>query len=242
MSVEPASASDKGGNADNRDITLNGGGGTATTNPTSNTGFGISLNNGGVVPSKTGGSSSPSSTNSGSSNGQPGRIVMKTPPQSVQSPLFEIASTVQLQWDYDNNMKKPPSQITIRGQMPSGFFQPGTTKPLYWYIAQNVSAAPKAYNWDTITQSPPGYTLREGSGYKLYIYDSDIGWDNSTHVYPGKLFQLMLPFSMYNSRYAQSNDGVPKNYNPNAAPRTAASGAAVWMAMLAAVAASALLL
>ncbi|KAJ2735919.1 hypothetical protein IW152_001217 [Coemansia sp. BCRC 34962] len=232
----PVNVGDKGNNGgggDNRDLTVNIGGATATTAASS--GFGISLNNGGdSAPSKTSSSKLPSSTSSGSSNGQPGRITMKTPPQSVASPLFEIASTVQLQWDYDNNMKKPPSQITIRGQMPSGFFQPGTTKPLYWYIAQNVSAAPKAYNWDTITESPPGYTLREGSGYKLYIYDSDIGWDNSTHVYPGKLFQFMLPFSMYNSRYAQSNDGVPKNYNPNAAPRSASAGAGAWVAMLAA--------
>ncbi|KAJ2872328.1 hypothetical protein GGH93_004099 [Coemansia aciculifera] len=236
-----ANVGDKGnGSGDNRDLTVNIGGATATTAASS--GFGISLNNGGdSTPSKTGSSKSPSSTGSGSSNGQPGRITMKTPPQSVASPLFEIASTVQLQWDYDNNMKKPPSQITIRGQMPSGFFQPGTTKPLYWYIAQNVSAAPKAYNWDTITESPPGYTLREGSGYKLFIYDSDIGWDNSTHVYPGKLFQFMLPFSMYNSRYAQSNDGVPKNYNPNAAPRSASAGTGVWMAILAATTAGMLL-
>ncbi|KAJ1822922.1 hypothetical protein LPJ60_001839 [Coemansia sp. RSA 2675] len=243
--MNPANVSDKGngggGGGDNRDLTVNIGGATATTTP--NSGFGISLNNGGdSAPSKTSSSKSPSSTSSGSSNGQPGRITMKTPPQSVASPLFEIASTVQLQWDYDNNMKKPPSQITIRGQMPSGFFQPGTTKPLYWYIAQNISAAPKAYNWDTITESPPGYTLREGSGYKLYIYDSDIGWDNSTHVYPGKLFQFMLPFSMYNSRYAQSNDGVPKNYNPNAAPRSASAGTSVWMAMLAAAISASMLI
>ncbi|KAJ2089389.1 hypothetical protein GGI16_006227, partial [Coemansia sp. S142-1] len=240
--AHPAKVDDKGnGSGDNRDLTVNIGGATAPTAASS--GFGISLNNGGdSTPSKTGSSKSPSSTGSGSSNGQPGRITMKTPPQSVASPLFEIASTVQLQWDYDNNMKKPPSQITIRGQMPSGFFQPGTTKPLYWYIAQNVSAAPKSYNWNTITESPPGYTLREGSGYKLFIYDSDIGWDNSTHVYPGKLFQFMLPFSMYNSRYAQSNDGVPKNYNPNAAPRSASAGTGVWMAMLAATTAGMLLL
>ncbi|KAJ2852091.1 hypothetical protein GGI22_005215, partial [Coemansia erecta] len=88
---------------------------------------------------------------------------MKTPPQSVESPLFEINSMVKLQWGYDNNMKKAPSRITLRGQMPDGFYQPGTTKPLYWYIGQNVSAANMAYTWDTITESPPGYTLREGN-------------------------------------------------------------------------------
>ncbi|KAJ2910386.1 hypothetical protein GGI21_000926 [Coemansia aciculifera] len=240
LADEPASAVGKGeSGGDNRDLTVNIGG---TSPATATSGFGISLGNiGGSTPSKTGSSNSPASTGSGTSNGQPGRITIKTPPQSVASPLFEIDSTVQLQWDYDNNMKKPPSQITIRGQMPTGFFQPGTTKPLYWYIAQNVSASPKSYNWNTVTESPPGYTLREGSGYKLYIYDSDIGWDNSTHVYPGKLFQFMLPFSMYNSRYAQTNDGVPKNYNPNtAASRSASAG--VWMAVLAAAAVGALLL
>ncbi|KAI8319322.1 hypothetical protein GQ54DRAFT_299415 [Martensiomyces pterosporus] len=240
-------SSEEAKGADGRDLTINpGGGGAANTASTSqslapislsgsNTGLGITLNNnGGSTPSKTSSSSSPSGSSSGSSNGQPGRIVMKTPPQSVESPLFEIASTVKLQWDYDNNMKKPPSQITIRGQMPSGYYQPGTTKPLYWYIAQNVSASPKAYSWDTVTESPPGYTLREGTGYKLYIYDSDIGWDNSTHVYPGKLFQFMLPFSMYNSRYAQSNDGVPKNYNPNAATHSVSASVGIWTAILAA--------
>ncbi|KAJ2619049.1 hypothetical protein GGI26_006135 [Coemansia sp. RSA 1358] len=228
-------------NKGDRDLNINVGGGnsaaTATTNSNSNSGTGISLNNGNSgTPSKTGGSSSPSSTNSGSSNGQPGRIVMKTPPQSVESPLFEINSKVKLKWDYDNNMKKPPSMITIRGQMPDGFYQPGTTKPLYWYIAQNTSAESKAYTWDTVTESPPGYTLREGTGYKLYIYDSNIGWDNSTHVYPGRLFQFMLPFSMYNSRYAQTNDGVPKNYNPNAGSRSAPSTAvAFWTAAIVAM-------
>ncbi|KAJ2378972.1 hypothetical protein IW150_000471 [Coemansia sp. RSA 2607] len=226
--------------SNNNAISLSGS--NASPSASSSNGFGISLNNNdsGSSPSKTtSGSKSPSgtssSTSSGSSNGQPGRIVMKTPPQSVESPLFEIASTVKLQWDYDNNMKKPPSLITIRGQMPSGYFQPGTTKPLYWYIAQNVSASPKAYNWDTITESPPGYTLREGTGYKLYIYDSDIGWENSTHVYPGKLFQFMLPFSMYNSRYSQSNDGVPKNYNPNAGSRSVSVAVGAWTALVAAV-------
>ncbi|KAJ2700648.1 hypothetical protein FB645_004911 [Coemansia sp. IMI 203386] len=204
--------------------------------------FGISLNadssdssDSGSTPSKSTSGSKATSTSSGSSNGQPGRIVMKTPPQSVESPLFEIASKVKLQWDYDNNMKSAPSLITIRGQMPSGYFQPGTTKPLYWFIAQNVSASPKAYTWDTVTQSPPGYTLREGTGYKMYIYDSSIGWENSTHVYPGKLFQFMLPFSMYNSRYAQSNDGVPKNYNPNAGSRSASVAAGASTALLAAL-------
>ncbi|KAJ1747581.1 hypothetical protein LPJ78_005221 [Coemansia sp. RSA 989] len=205
-------------------ITLNG------ATPTADSGFGISLDNddSNDSPTKTSSESKPSS--SGSSNGQPGRIVMKTPPRSVESPLFEIASKVKLQWDYDDNMKKPPSKITIRGQMPEGYTQPGTTKPLYWYIAQNVSASGKAYTWDTITQSPPGYTLREGTGYKLFIIDSDIGWDNSTHVYPGRLFQFMLPFSMYNSRYAQTNDGVPKNYNPNAASRPKIARASVLVA------------
>ncbi|KAJ2357630.1 hypothetical protein GGF43_001346, partial [Coemansia sp. RSA 2618] len=153
---------------DKRQLSVNIGGAT----PTSGSGFGISLDNGNSdKPSKTSSGSSPSSSSSssssGSSNGQPGRIKMKTPPQSVESPLFEIASQVKLKWEYDNNMKKPPSQITIRGQMPSGYFEPGTTKPLYWYIAQNISASAMAYTWNTITQSPPGYTLREGTGYKL---------------------------------------------------------------------------
>ncbi|KAJ2161327.1 hypothetical protein GGF46_001588 [Coemansia sp. RSA 552] len=214
--------------------------------PTSNSGFGISLNGGdsddsgdsgdSEKPSKTGSSSKPSSSNSGSSNGQPGRIVMKTPPRAIESPLFEIASKVKLQWDYDDNMKKAPSKITIRGQMPEGFNEPGTTKPLYWYIAQNVSASGNAYTWDTITESPPGYTLREGSGYKMYIIDGDIGWENSTRVTSGKLFQFMLPFSMYNSRYSQTNNGVPKGYNPNAAARAApAVGTALLVAAIAAL-------
>lgn len=193
-------------------------------------------------PSKTSNSDTPSgssdpspssSPTSDSNNGQPGRIVMKTPPRSVESPLFEIASVVKLKWDYDDNMKQPPSKITIRGQMPDGFHQPGTTKPLYWYIAQNTTASDMAYKWNTVTESPPGYTLREGTGYKLYIYDSDIGWKNSTHVYPGKLFQYMLPFSMYNSRYSRTNDGVPKTYNPNAAvPSCQYSGTTLWMSLL----------
>ncbi|KAJ2720046.1 hypothetical protein GGI07_004848 [Coemansia sp. Benny D115] len=237
-------------NPDNRDLSINVGGnsnsntnaislGSSNPSPSASSDnlFGISLNNNNSdSPSKTSsGSKATSSSSSSSSNGQPGRIVMKTPPQSVESPLFETASKVKLQWDYDNNMKKPPSKITIRGQMPPGYVQPGTNKPLYWYIAQNVSASSKSYIWDTITESPPGYTLKEGTGYKMYIYDGDIGWENSTHVYPGKLFQFMLPFSMYNSRYAQSNDGVPKNYNPNAGSRSVSVAAGLWTALVAAV-------
>ncbi|KAJ1889809.1 hypothetical protein LPJ66_007834 [Kickxella alabastrina] len=235
--------SDSNSNSDSKNTADNVTTDKPSASPSSNGGFGISLNNDGngdgqdsSSPSKTGSDTkSTSSTSSGSSNGQPGRIVIKTPPQAVQSPLFEINSEVKLKWDYDNNMKKPPSQITIRGQMPPGYFQPGTSKPLYWYIAQNVSAPNKAYTWNTITESPPGYTLREGTGYKLFIYDSEIGWDNSTRVYPGKLFQFMLPFSMYNSRYAQSNDGVSKNYNPNAATRSVSVAAGAWIALLVAV-------
>ncbi|KAJ2777957.1 hypothetical protein H4R18_004886 [Coemansia javaensis] len=206
---------------DGRGLTINvGGSATPTPTPTASSGSGskATQSSGSAAPSKT---SKPAA-----SNGQPGRIVMKTPPRAVESPLFEIASKVQLQWDYDDNMKSPPSRVTIRGQMPDGFTEPGTNNPLYWYIAQNTTAAPKAYTWDTITESPPGYTLREGSGYRLYIYDSDIGWENSTRVTAGKLFQFMLPFSMYNSRYAQTNDGVPKNYNPNAAARAQPAAAA----------------
>ncbi|KAJ2557539.1 hypothetical protein EV175_001286 [Coemansia sp. RSA 1933] len=226
-----------GDDKNDRDLTLNVGGDSPTaTTGNSDNGSGISLNNN-ASPSKTSSSKSPSSTSSSnaSSNGQPGRIVMKTPPQSVESPLFEINSMVKLQWGYDNNMKKAPSRVTLRGQMPDGFYQPGTTKPLYWYIGQNVSAENMAYTWDTITESPPGYTLREGSGYKLFIYDSDIGWDNSTHVYPGRLFQFMLPFSMYNSRYDQTNDGVPSNYNPNSASHFASTAVALWTATLVSV-------
>ncbi|KAJ1647575.1 hypothetical protein LPJ64_001033 [Coemansia asiatica] len=241
------SNSNSNDNSNGNAISLSGSGDNTSTS--SDNKFGISLNNNDnnndnsssnsdSTPSKSTSGSKATTTSSGSSNGQPGRIVMKTPPQSVESPLFEIASKVKLQWDYDNNMKSPPSQITIRGQMPSGYFQPGTTKPLYWFIAQNVSASPKTYTWDTITQSPPGYTLREGTGYKLFIYDSNIGWENSTHVYPGKLFQFMLPFSMYNSRYSQSNDGVPKNYNPNAGSRSASVTAGAWTALLAALVAT----
>ncbi|KAJ1812358.1 hypothetical protein LPJ75_003688 [Coemansia sp. RSA 2598] len=244
---DSSSSSSSNGNGNGNAISLSGASDSPGTS--SDNKFGISLNsdsssngngssNSDSTPSKSTSGSKATTTSSGSSNGQPGRIVMKTPPQSVESPLFETASQVKLKWDYDNNMKSPPSQITIRGQMPSGYFQPGTTKPLYWYIAQNVSASPKAYTWDTITQSPPGYTLREGTGYKLYIYDSNIGWENSTHVYPGKLFQFMLPFSMYNSRYAQSNDGVPKNYNPNAGSRSASVAAGAWTAALAALVAA----
>ncbi|KAJ1949714.1 hypothetical protein EC988_004662, partial [Linderina pennispora] len=230
------------GNSDARDavISINAANGGDSAKPSATTnGFGISLNNNNgnsATPSKsTSSSKASSSSSSSSSNGQPGRIVMKTPPRAVQSPLFEINSIVKLAWDYDDNMKKAPSKISIRGQMPSTITEPGTGKPLYWYIAQNVSGSEKAYDWNTVTQSPPGYTLSEGAGYKLFIYDSDIGWENSTRVSAGKLFQFTLPFAMYNSRYAQSNDGVTSNYNPNAATRAVSLTVGAWAVILGAV-------
>ncbi|KAJ2793157.1 hypothetical protein H4R21_006003 [Coemansia helicoidea] len=35
----------------------------------------------------------------------------------------------------------------------------------------------------------------------------------------GYLIKYAMPFAFYSSRYEHTNDGVPRNYNPNAAAR-----------------------
>ncbi|PVZ98865.1 hypothetical protein BB558_005125 [Smittium angustum] len=158
-------------------------------------------------------------TDNSGGNGQPGRITMITPPNTLTLPLFELESKVKLSWKYSNDMTNPPKKLMIIGQMPNNgqFNQPGTNIPLTWNIAVNISGT--NYTWDTSAQTPQGISLSAISGYKMIFYDGDIGFKNGSSVHEGQLINFPLSFSMYRSDYSKTNDGVPKNYNPNSSPK-----------------------
>ncbi|PVU97005.1 hypothetical protein BB561_000832 [Smittium simulii] len=152
-------------------------------------------------------------------DGQPGRINMITPPSTVSNPLFELNSIVKLSWKYTNDMTIPPEKLMIVGVMPNNgqYNQPGTNLPIKWNIASNITGT--KYSWNTSTQVPQGVSLGGISGYKMIFYDGDIGFVNGSSVHKGQLINFQLTFSMYRSEYANTNDGVPKNYDPNNAAK-----------------------
>ncbi|KAJ2494238.1 hypothetical protein GGI11_008934 [Coemansia sp. RSA 2049] len=51
----------------------------------------------------------------------------------------------------------------------------------------------------------------------MYFYDGDIGFRMSDVVPAGYLIKYAMPFAFYISRYERTNDGVPRDYNPNSA-------------------------
>ncbi|OLY78816.1 hypothetical protein AYI68_g7131 [Smittium mucronatum] len=153
-----------------------------------------------------------------SGNGQPGRIQMITPPNTMANPLFELDSKVSLTWKYNKDTTSPPERLSIIGQMPNNgqFNQPGTNLPIQWNIAVNISGT--KYVWDTKTQTPQGISLSAVSGYRMFFFDADIGFKEGNAVHVGRIINFSLGFSMYRSDYSNTNDGVPKNYNPNSSP------------------------
>ncbi|KAJ2804242.1 hypothetical protein H4R20_002583 [Coemansia guatemalensis] len=151
----------------------------------------------------------------------PGRMKMVVPPRTVHTPLFELDSVVELQWEYDKNVVEVPEKLMISVQLPKDPHADPGTKPVLYDIAVNVTGKQKKFFWDTKNDIPEGVGMREGSGYTMYFYDGDIGFRMSDVVPAGYLIKYAMPFAFYISRYERTNDGVPRNYNPNSAARPA---------------------
>ncbi|KAI8322501.1 hypothetical protein GQ54DRAFT_339245 [Martensiomyces pterosporus] len=147
----------------------------------------------------------------------PGRMKMIVPPRTVHTPLFELDSVVELSWDYDNNVVEVPEKLMISVQLPKDPHADPGTKPMLYDIAVNITGDRKRFYWDTKNDVPDGVGMREGNGYTMYFYDGDIGFRMSDVVPAGYLIKYAMPFAFYISRYERTNDGVPKNYNPNGA-------------------------
>ncbi|KAJ2783171.1 hypothetical protein H4R18_001838 [Coemansia javaensis] len=152
---------------------------------------------------------------------QPGRMKMVVPPRTVHTPLFELDSVVELQWEYDKNVVEVPEKLMISVQLPKDPHAEGGAKPVLYDIAVNITGKQRRFFWDTKNDIPEGIGMREGSGYTMYFYDGEIGFRMSDVVPAGYLIKYAMPFAFYSSRYANTNDGVPRNYNPNAAARPA---------------------
>ncbi|KAJ1860739.1 hypothetical protein LPJ57_006632, partial [Coemansia sp. RSA 486] len=167
----------------------------------------------------------------------PGRMKMVVPPRTVHTPLFELDSVVELKWEYDNNVIEVPEKLMISVQLPKDPHDP-SAKPVVYDIAANVTGKKKSFFWDTKNDVPEGVGMREGSGYTMFFYDGDIGFRMSDVVPSGYLIKYAMPFAFYISRYERTNDGVPRNYNPNDGARQAPSlglTAALLLAVSAAV-------
>ncbi|KAJ2710210.1 hypothetical protein H4R19_003863 [Coemansia spiralis] len=170
----------------------------------------------------------------------PGRMKMLVPPRTVHTPLFELDSVIELQWEYDNNVVEVPEKLMISVQLPKDPHAEGGTKPMVYDVAVNISGKQTRFFWDTKNDIPEGVGMREGSGYTMFFYDSDIGFRMSDVVPAGYLIKYAMPFAFYSSRYEHTNDGVPRNYNPNSAARPVPALLLLLLAAAAAAAASGL--
>ncbi|KAJ2002237.1 hypothetical protein GGI04_003424 [Coemansia thaxteri] len=165
----------------------------------------------------------------------PGRMKMVVPPRTVHTPLFELDSVIELKWEYDNNVIEVPEKLMISVQLPKDPHGEPGTKPVLYDIAVNVTGSKKSFFWDTKNDIPEGVGMREGNGYIMYFYDADIGFRMSDVVPAGYLIKYAMPFAFYISRYERTNDGVPRNYNPNSASRPAPLATGRLLALLLAV-------
>lgn len=163
----------------------------------------------------------------------PGRMKMIVPPRTIHTPLFELDSVVELQWEYDQNVLEVPEKLMISVQLPKDPHANPGSKPMLYDIAANITGNKKRFFWDTKNDVPDGVGMQEGSGYIMYFYDGDIGFRMSDVVPAGYLIKYAMPFAFYISRYDRTNDGVPRGYNPNAASR-ADTRETVWVVVAAA--------
>ncbi|KAJ1918135.1 hypothetical protein H4219_002775 [Mycoemilia scoparia] len=145
-------------------------------------------------------------------DGQPGMIQMVVPPSDVPSPQFEINSNVTLQWKFSSDTKHKPGNLIITCFFPDGMMNPDNT-PIKWNITTRATG--NKYVWDTVSQTPPGRNLQIASGYKLFIWDPEVGLNK---VRAGYAREAVLKFTMYKSAYDDTNNGIPKGYNPSSAP------------------------
>ncbi|KAJ2801053.1 hypothetical protein H4S07_005030 [Coemansia furcata] len=167
----------------------------------------------------------------------PGRMKMIVPPRTVHTPLFELDSVIELRWDYDNNVIEVPEKLMISVQLPKDPHAEPGVKPALYDIAVNVTGSKKRFYWDTKNDVPEGVGMREGNGYIMYFYDGDVGFRMSDVVPAGYLIKYAMPFAFYISRYERTNDGVPRNYNPNSAARLAPPGRLLALLLIVSVAA-----
>ncbi|KAJ1941867.1 hypothetical protein EC988_006647 [Linderina pennispora] len=146
-----------------------------------------------------------------------GTISITTPDAAPGvSAMFPIGGDVEIGWKISNTTWRPPKKITICGRLPPGYNRDTNPFSCDWKIATNISGSTVNVTWNTMTQGPPGLEFWESQGYYLYIFDSDLG--RPANLKAGQAREAALKFSMYNSRYQLSNEGVPKGYNPSAAP------------------------
>ncbi|KAJ1664986.1 hypothetical protein GGF38_003033 [Coemansia sp. RSA 25] len=165
--------------------------------------------------------------------GLPGAVSLNTPDyMAIPTPMFEIGSNVVLGWSYSNDTLRPPAKVSICGRYPPDFaaFQ-ARTGVCDWDVASNLTGSAQSYTWNTLTQGAPGYTFYADKGYMMYIYDGDFGVSNSNPG-AGRIAPFAFSFSMYNSQYNNTNQGVPAGYNPSAASVTQLSLWAVMGAVL----------
>ncbi|KAJ2824851.1 hypothetical protein IWW50_003132 [Coemansia erecta] len=166
----------------------------------------------------------PSFDESYDETGMPGTVQLTTPDYlTVPTPMFEIGQKITLGWKYSNDTQRPPSKLSICGKFPRGSNKsPNAASLCDWDIAVNISGSLRKYVWDTVTQGMPGAAFVADSGYLMYFYDSDYGVSDATPG-AGRITPSQFWFNMYNSRYDQTNQGVPVGYDPSAAS-TAAVG------------------
>ncbi|KAJ1662210.1 hypothetical protein IW140_006111 [Coemansia sp. RSA 1813] len=154
--------------------------------------------------------------------GMPGTVSLQTPNlMTIPTPMFAIGDQVVLGWNYSSDTLRPPEKLSICGSFPTGSSaSTDSTQPCNWYIAQDIPGNSRNYTWDTVTQGAPGVAFSEGSGYRLYFFDSAYGVSNSSPG-AGRITPTPFWFNMYRSRYGLTNDGVPAGYNPSAATAVA---------------------
>ncbi|KAJ2803135.1 hypothetical protein H4R20_003013 [Coemansia guatemalensis] len=154
--------------------------------------------------------------------GMPGTVDLTTPDYlAVPTPMFEIGEEITLGWKYSNDTKRPPKKISICGRFPkSSGLSSSSTSLCDWDIAVNISGSSKKYVWNTVTKGAPGIAFVASSGYLMYIYDSDYGVSNARPG-AGRIVPSQFWFNMYNSRYNQTNQGIPLGYDPSPAPTVA---------------------
>ncbi|KAJ2077609.1 hypothetical protein H4R24_005030 [Coemansia sp. RSA 988] len=150
--------------------------------------------------------------------GMPGTVDLTTPDyMAVPTPMFEIGEKITFGWKYSNDTKRPPNKVSICGRFPrSSGLSTNPTSLCDWDIAVNISGSSKKYIWNTVTKGAPGIAFVANSGYLMYIYDSDYGVDNARPG-AGRIVPSQFWFNMYNSRYNQTNQGIPLGYEPSPA-------------------------
>ncbi|KAJ1735062.1 hypothetical protein LPJ61_000752 [Coemansia biformis] len=150
--------------------------------------------------------------------GMPGSVMLTTPDyMTIPTPMFEIGQNITLGWKYTNDTQRPPSKLSICGKFPSKSGLSSDVRSLCdWDIAVNISGSLSKYVWDTTTHGAPGIAFVASTGYLLYFYDGDYGINNPRPG-AGRIVPSQFWFAMYNSRYDQTNQGVPVGYNPSPA-------------------------